>query len=226
MDIKILLAANVTREYYADAVNGCGGIATITYLEDKGMDYDGLILCGGNDIDPKYYGEEINGAIDIDYPRDEAEFQLAKTFIDAGKPVMGICRGHQLLNVYFGGTLHQHIESVAEHRMEGPIAQIHEVVALEGSIAEKLYGNRFVVNSIHHQAVKDLGEGLKVTMTSTDGSIVEAFEHESLPIFGVQWHPERMCFYNRREDTVDGAPIFKYFVELCQKVKEQREGAK
>ena len=223
MKPRILLAANLTREWYADAVNQCGGEAITTYCEDKGLDYDGLILCGGNDVDPAYYREEMNGAINIDYARDVFEMKLAKDFIEVGKPVMGICRGFQLLNVYFGGSLHQHIINVAEHRVEGMVARTHEVVAADGSIARQLYGERFVVNSIHHQAVKCLGEGLRITMASVDGETVEGFEHERLPVFGVQWHPERMCFARRREDTVDGALIFEYFVRMCKRHKEETE---
>lgn len=221
MKARILLTSNITREWYEESVNQCGAVAVSTYCEDKGLDYDGLILCGGNDMDPAYYGEEINGAVHIDYARDAFEMRIAKHFIEAGKPVMGICRGFQLLNVYFGGSLHQHISNVVEHRVEGKVEKVHEVLSTDGSIARRLYGERFVVNSIHHQAVKRLGEGLKITMTSTDGGIIEGFEHEHLPLFGVQWHPERMCFARRREDTVDGALIFEYFIKMCEKNREE-----
>ena len=87
---------------------------------------------------------------------------------------------------------------------------------LEGSVAEKLYGTEFVVNSYHHQAVRELGKGLKITMRSSDDLVVEGIEHASLPVFAVQWHPERMCFSGRREDTVDGAAIFEHFIRMCK----------
>lgn len=78
-------------QYYTDAVNLSGGEATCEYLPEVDLSFDGLILCGGNDIDPQYYGEADNGSVKIDKPRDEAEFKLAKAFIEAGKAVMGIC---------------------------------------------------------------------------------------------------------------------------------------
>ena len=223
MSVKILLATNSGRENYINAIEHCGGSATATYLNDVGTDFDGLILCGGNDIDPQYYGEELNGAVKVDKERDEAELLLARQFIDAGKPVMGICRGYQLLNVYFGGTLHQHIENVTEHRScgtEGEGDLVHLVKAAKGSIVNRLYGDEFSVNSYHHQAIKKMGKHLKITMTSMDRTVIEGMEHETLPVFGVQWHPERMCFENSRKDTVNGALLFEYFIQLCEKQKD------
>lgn len=214
---RILLSGNKKLQYYVDAVNGLGASAVAEYLPEINANYDGLILCGGNDIDPTYYGEEINGSVDIDYARDKVEFALLKAYLEAGKPVLGICRGYQLINVFFGGSLHQDIENAKEHSSFSDFDLIHRVHAVKGSIAEKLYGDDFVVNSFHHQAVNKLGAGLKVTMMSGDNTVIEGFEHNSLPVFGVQWHPERMCFNQKRADTVDGAEIFKYFIQMCKK---------
>jgi len=139
-----------------------------------------------------------------------------EAFLKAGKPIFGICRGHQLLNVIFGGTLVQHLPNALEHSTVLAGRDIvHEVTAEKGSIAEKLYGESFTVNSWHHQAVQDLADGFCVSMCASDG-VIEGFEHESLPIFGVQWHPERMCCTRKRDDTVDGSAIFEYFIRICE----------
>ena len=217
MKPKILLSANKNMQYYTDAVNLSGGEATCEYLPKVDLSFDGLVLCGGNDIDPKYYGETDNGSVSIDALRDEAEFELAKAFIEAGKPVMGICRGAQLLNVYFGGSLIGHLSNANLHTSGSGIDLTHSVNAEKGSILQSLYGESFCANSSHHQAVKKLGAGLVAT-AFCDG-VIEAFEHVKLPVFAVQFHPERMCYSMRREDTVDGAPIFKRFINLCKKQK-------
>lgn len=201
-------------EVYCEAVNGCGGIATAKYLPEIDTSYDGLILCGGNDSDPKYYGEEINGAVNIDYERDAVEFALADAFIKGGKAVMGICRGHQLLNIFFGGTLYQDLKNANAHSSFADYDLVHTVNAKKGSIVHKLYGECFRVNSYHHQGIKKLGENL--IPTAFADNIIEAFEHSILKVLGVQWHPERMCFSKSRTDTVDGSEMFKYFIELCK----------
>ena len=215
MNPRILLAAKQKKENYAEAVKACGGIPILEYNPEELDGFAGLILCGGNDIDPDYYGEPINGSVNIDRERDAAEFALAKAFLKAGKPVLGICRGYQLLNILFGGTLHQHIETAGMHQANENGDMVHPVIAKSGSIVAGLYGERFMVNSSHHQAVKMLGEGLLVTMKSEDG-VIEGFEHKSLAVFGVQWHPERMCCAHRRADTVDGIEIFRYFMDLVK----------
>lgn len=213
---KILLSGNKKLQYYVDAVNETGGIADAKYLPEIDTDYDGLILCGGNDINPVYYNEEINGAVNIDHERDQVEFKLLQAFLDAGKPVLGICRGSQLLNIAFGGTMCQDLEKPHGHCSFADFDLVHRVRAEKGSIAESLYGTDFAVNSFHHQAVNKLGEGLKVTLVAESDGVVEGFEHTTLPVFGVQWHPERMCFAQKREDTVDGAAIFAKFIQMCK----------
>ena len=219
MQPRILLLANKTSDYYKNAVEACGGISVVKYLPDLDVDYDGLILCGGNDIQPHYYSQEINGAIDFDVERDKTEFALLEKFIETGKPIMGICRGHQLLNVAFGGTLIQHIDNVEIHRFPDlNFPAEHLITAKENSLLHRIYGKKFVVNSIHHQAVDKVGKGFKITALSEDG-LVEAIEHESKPYFSVQFHPERMSLSLKTPTEVDGIQIFKYFIELCKKHK-------
>lgn len=221
MKLRLLLAANQKKELYANAVEACGGIADVKYAPDDNVDYDGLILCGGNDINPSYYNEEINGSVNIDDTRDKAEFTLLKKFLKTGKPILGICRGFQLMNAAFGGTLIQHLENVQAHRKDTPPELVHFANAEKDSIFESLYGERFSVNSYHHQGLGKIGNGLRVTMRSDDG-LPEAFEHESAPYLGVQWHPERMCLDQARSDTVDGIKVFEYFLDLCAKHKNEK----
>ena len=214
--MRILLSGNTKLPYYIDAVTAAGAVAVAGYLPEVDTSYDGLILCGGNDVDPKYYGEPVDGSVNIDLPRDETEFALLDAYVKAGKPVLGICRGHQLINIYFGGSLYQDIPEADLHTCRLDYYCTHSVTTVKGSLLEKLYGTEFTVNSSHHQALKELGEGL-VGTAFWNGQYHEAFEHASLPIIGVQWHPERMCCSQKREDTVDGLKIFKAFLDLCGK---------
>ena len=219
--VKLLLSGKPRIEYYIDAVEKCGAEAVAEYLPVIDTDYDGLILCGGSDIDPKYYNESIDGSVGIDEARDENEFALLEAYIKAEKPILGICRGHQLINTFFGGTLYQHIPEADLHTRKENADEAHEVKSVSGSILADLYGERFFVNSAHHQAIKKLGDGLSVSAI-WDDKYIEAVEHETLPIIGVQWHPERMCFSQARTDTVSGSKIFEKFIEMCQENKNKK----
>ena len=139
MKPRILLSASANNINYINAVAGCGGIPFASYLPEVNTDFDGLILCGGGDIHPHYYHQEIDGSGEIDEARDDAEFALAKAFIEAGKPVLGICRGLQLLNVYFGGTLIQDLDNANEHTSKAGYDLIHPVHAAEGSVVHALF---------------------------------------------------------------------------------------
>ena len=214
MKTRILLCVNENKESYIQAIEGVGGEPVASYIPDLNMDYDGLILCGGNDLDPSFYGQEIAGSVKIDRPRDDAEWAYLTEFLKTGKPILGICRGFQLLNAFFGGDLIQHLDTVSTHRGDLEHYPVHNVCSAENSFLRRMYGEKFSVNSCHHQGIKTLGKGL--VPTAFAGDLIEAFEHETLPIFAVQWHPEKMCFNLKREDAVDGAPIFEYFLKLCE----------
>jgi len=156
--------------------------------------YTGLVLGGGGDIDPKYYGEPNRQAQDPHRERDEMEMALFKQARDRGVPVLGICRGLQLINVAYGGTLDQHIGDA--HRGDTHLGgtskhATHAVNVVDGTLLRSIAGTaRFDVVSRHHQAVKVLGAGLRVSATAADG-IVEAVEDPSRAfLLGVQWHPE------------------------------------
>lgn len=197
---------------YAEAVNAFGGHATAAWLpEADPAGYDMLVLSGGGDVDPARYGEANEQCFGIDDARDEAELRLVEAFIRAGKPILGICRGHQLLNVYFGGKLIRHLPTADTHMPTRSGDRVHETEAMAGSFVEQLYGNRFPTNSAHHQGFSEPAPGLIPVQRTADG-VVEACRHQSLPIWSVQWHPERMCLTRQRPDAVDGAALFRAFL--------------
>ena len=213
---KLLLSYKGDAQYYLDAVQAAGAEGDAFYLPEVNTDYDGLILTGGGDVDPALYHEENDGSVRIDKDRDAVELALLKAYIEAGKPVLGICRGHQLMNVFFGGSLYQHLPETPLHTNKTDKYIVHSVSAVADSVLGKLYGMSFVGNSSHHQGVKALGAGLRPT-AFWDDRYVEAFEHETLPILGVQWHPEKMRAGINEAETAEGLLLFQYFVEMCKK---------
>ncbi len=202
---------------YLNAIQAAGGEGKARYLPAPDLSYDGLVLAGGADVDPALFGQENTHSQGIDRARDEAELALLDAFCGAGKPVLAICRGHQVVNVWLGGGLLQDLgpELVPFHRKEEG-DQVHLVRAAEGSLLQRLYGSVFPVNSSHHQGLGRLGEGLRVTARS-EGGVIEAAEHETLSLICVQFHPERMTGEKARPDTVDGGEIFRAFLERCQR---------
>ncbi len=161
---------------------------------------DGLVLSGGVDVHPRYYNEPIDGTEEIDEMRDSAEMTLARWALEDNKPIFGICRGHQVLNIALGGSLYQDIPSALPESQLDHRASVHaqdrtflgHSVSLDpGSKLASIVGKtELMVNSLHHQSVKQVGHGLKVTGTSPDG-VVEALESvEHSWVLSVQWHPE------------------------------------
>jgi putative glutamine amidotransferase len=158
-------------------------------------DISGVLLTGGTDIDPALYGDERRAETEEpDRPRDLIELEILSEALRRGFPILGICRGLQLMNVQAGGTLCQHIES-GKHRQilnDDRSQPVHEVHVLDGSVLRSvLQSDRVAVNSRHHQAVKTLGSGLRVSAIDQEDGIVEGVERlDSAFAIAVQWHPE------------------------------------
>ena len=213
---KVALAGTESLTNYIDALkeNDIEVIATLDV--DEAIKCDGLLLPGGGDIDPVYYGEEMNGSDEPDRELDKAQRDILDAFVKAKKPILGICRGMQLINIYFGGSLHQDLVTRDIHTRKNDNDSIHSVKSVEeGNLFEKFYGKTFNINSAHHQGTKKLGKGLKEVLRSEDG-VCEAVIHEELPIIATQFHPERMSYKQRRDDTVVGEEIFEYFKSLLK----------
>lgn len=201
---------------YLAAVAAAGGEGTAAYLPAGDGGWDGLLLAGGGDPDPALFGRKNRGSRDIDRARDRAELALLDAFLGAGKPVLAVCRGHQLANIWAGGTLLQDLGAVrgAFHRWDGA-DRLHPVRAAPGSLLYRLYGPLFTVNSAHHQALGRLGRGIRATAWSESG-VVEGLEHERLPLVGVQFHPERLTGALARPGAVDGGAVFERFLRRCE----------
>lgn len=193
---------------YADAVTAAGGIPCPGDSPEPDLSCAGLVLCGGGDLDPELFGWPQAGGDPPDRERDVAELALFRAFYQAGRPILGICRGMQALNVFFGGTLHARIPG--HQQVQGDL--IHPTRAR--GLLSQLLGPAPLVNSNHHQAVRVLGEELCLLQQAADGTI-EGFCHETLPILGVQWHPERQSGARLRADAVDAGPLLRYFVGQC-----------
>ena len=180
---------------YIDAFSAQGATTRVLARTDdeaaitnmvKGIDL--LVLCGGEDVEPGRYGEPLTYSKTPNLKRDAFEWKVLGAAVALGKPVFGICRGHQLINVFFGGTLYQDIKE--EHGAAHPATHLVQVVD-DGYLKPIFQTSRQEVNSSHHQAVKKLAPGFTVAATALDG-VIEAIENKSLNIHGVQFHPERL----------------------------------
>lgn len=220
MDKKLNIAIPENEERfqnYANALRHLDANPIFINEEFNVNDFDGLLVPGGVDVNPKLYHQENNGSEDINDELDHMQMIVLDKFVKAKKPILGICRGHQIINVYFNGTLIQDLENANEHkRVQEGVDNINTVEVDDDSFLYEIYKNKSIItNSSHHQAVDKLGDGLKVCARCKD--VIEALYHTSLPIYTVQFHPERMCFEKSNPDTVDGSLIIKYFLEQCTK---------
>ena len=240
-DPKRSTAASKTLQYIeqsnAEWVDKGGGlpilIPTLGELPAKTDEYfdryaamlDGLVLHGGADVWPGHYGQEpLKPEWQGDAARDRYELGLLRSFVAAGKPVFGICRGMQLINVAYGGTLHQDIPSqivgAANHR-DRPLYenQFHGLTILPGTkLAALMPGvSTCKVNSIHHQCIAELAADFEVEAVSSEDGVIEAIRHRHIPyLAGVQWHPE---FYSGLPDVLNDDLIRAEFFAHCRDVQ-------
>jgi len=210
------------RSNYVSAIEQCGGLPVILPPSAKRAEVimtrlNGLLLAGGGDLDPLHFNEDPQYKLHYDHPlRDRFELLLIKAALAQGRPILGICRGIQVLNVALGGTLYQEIHEQVEGVMihQHPRGEpTHEVKIEQGSLLARLSGKtKLRVNSFHHQAVQTLATGLIVSARANDG-IIEAIEDPRHHfVLGVQWHPERIW----KEENAAHA-LFAGLIEAAQR---------
>lgn len=194
-----------TYENYGRAVTLAGGIPCFDGDPDA---CGGLLLPGGGDMEPWRYGQENTASRDLEPERDARELALLDQFTRQGKPVLGICRGMQSINVFFGGDL---VQDWPGHGAVDGVDRLH-TVRTAPSFLRSLYGQTCTVNSCHHQVIGRLGDDLKALQWAED-DVVEGFRHRTLPVWGIQWHPERLL--NATDGTtVNGLNLYRAFLSL------------
>lgn len=234
--ISVNIDAETSRlhDAYVRSVEDAGGIPVlIPATTDAGVlreiveRVDGVLLTGGGDVGAEYFGEEtLPDITDVDPVRDAYDFLLLRLASDRQLPVFGICRGVQVINIAFGGTLWQDIPSQypGKYLQHSILTQkekpVHDVRVAEGSVLSSVFGKDAVgVNSRHHQAVRHVAEGFRVSAVSPDG-ITEAIEgYPSRRMMGVQWHPENMA----AAGCVKMKALFRFFVSEAALFKRAKE---
>ena len=227
--VELTIRAYLTAHTYSDSVRMAGGIPIVLIpIDEDEIDdvldrVDGVLFTGGGDISPRSYGAEPEESVrGINEGRDEFELALARKLYARKIPVMGICRGLQIINVALGGTLIQDLPShtgVHGHDIVGEgVYEPHlKVMVDEGCQLAGIIGSGLQdINSIHHQAVEELGAGLSVVASAVDGTI-EAIEHENpdWSLIAVQWHPEFLAV----SEHAPSASLFAAFVESAAKYR-------
>jgi putative glutamine amidotransferase len=193
----------------------------------RAEEFDGILFAGGQDVEPEFYGEKKKyDTVEVDRARDEFEMTLLDRALDLRLPVLGICRGIQMINVKFGGTLYQELakDMNGGHRQEGSRSAVNHGVTVtdpDSQLAEVVTGS-CRVNTLHHQAIKRLGRGLKVTAHSEDG-LVEAVESaDAYPfLMAVQWHPEELV-----AEHAEQRKLLELFVAKCREAARRTSAAK
>lgn len=206
---KILIAGEAGQTTNYENALAAMQVHFVTSLQVKDVDeYDGLLLPGGGDVDPKLFGQllipetEIRqyseweqqlirmGQEKLTPELDRIQLAILKAFCQYRKPVFGICKGMQLINIAFGGDMLRHLPTAVHHAYREK-DQMHPARNEVNSFLYEVYGSDMLVNSAHHQGVGIPGRGIRYVQYAPDG-VVEGLQHEFLPVYGVQWHPERL----------------------------------
>lgn len=216
---------------YARAITEAGGLPLLVFDWNSASEYldlaDGLFLTGGPDLLCYRWGEyykDFSEMPPFSCTRDDLDFELCNRFLQAGKPILGVGRGCEVINVALGGTLYKDIEKATgkahpdENASKGgwnatteqAAFSFHSVAVQENTRLSALLGSTLQVNSCHHDAPRQLGTGLRAAAIAPDG-IIEAVEHETLPVLGVMWHPERTA-----GDLPADNRIFSHFIAQCR----------
>lgn len=220
----------VNEDYVNSIVNANGIPVIIPITQDPSVIasqvelLDGLVLSGGHDVNPLLYNQEPTTKLGEIMPeRDTFDFKLLELSKEKQIPIMGICRGMQIINVYHGGSNYQDNSDnentyIKHWQGHSPSLATHTITTHEGSKCREMFGEETTVNSFHHQSLNQIGKGLKVVATSKDG-VVECIEHMDYPfMIGFQWHPEMMA-----GNDLKTLNMFKQFVHLCGESKFGRK---
>lgn len=213
---------------YMEALEAAGALPTILSFGVSAADlprlvsvFDGLLVPGGPDVSPFCFGEDALAACGpICRQRDQLETLMIPAFLEAGKPVFGICRGIQIMNILLGGDIYQDIPSMTDsrlqHKQTAPETEpVHQVTVTENSLLRQITGQAtLLVNSLHHQAVRDPAPGFVPCAYSADGLIEAQYMPDRSFVLGVQWHPELLW----KEDP-SALALFEAFAKACQSSK-------
>ena len=220
-------SSTAMRSSYIEALEHAGAIPVIIPMTENQsiLDYyldlcDGILLSGGQDIQPELYGETPQPHCGETLPcRDKLDRYIFDSALAMDKPILGICRGCQAMNVFSGGSLYQDLRidfgTDFNHRMEEPFQrESHSVIAQPGTPLAALLGERvFPVNSVHHQGIKQLGDGYDIMAVSEDGIIEAIYMPQRKFVWGIQWHPEWFT------QNADCAAIIRTFAEAAGATK-------
>ena len=198
---------------YVHAVHVSGGRAVLITPDDPDVDIldriDGMVFAGGSDVDPALYGEVPHPTTSVKPERDKAEMMLLRAALDRDLPVLGVCRGLQLMTVLYGGRLHQHLPDVLGHTGHRPTSGAkfgeHPVRLVAGTLCHKILGDEVIVNSFHHQGIADPGR-LQPSGWCPEDDLIETAEDPNRTFaIGVQWHPEDTSDFRVFQALVEAA---------------------
>lgn len=196
---------------YVEYVKGLNLTPCATLNLRELADCDALLLPGGGDITPAFFGEKNRGSKNINTELDILQLQALELAMGKKLPVLGICKGLQIINVGLGGSIIQDMPTADFHKYtDGD--QYHSTTILKDSWLYGLYGSGCIVNSAHHQSIGRLGKGLKAVQFCPKDGCIEGVAHNTLPILGVQWHPERI---DEQRAMLSGQKVLSYFVSLA-----------